>query len=197
MSDVVISKEGEAYHELFCPYLGKIKKWHRKQISEDEARKRGYRECKFCRSVQGIVYKYKKIGKYDVSYDKVDNALCVKTEVGFWKLKWREASQDWQLFHMNHRGWKHFDQTYPAKKLMRGSFHRQDDFRPTTSVGKALSYIENHDLNYKQAEENIKLMPKNTPEQRRHYRNQKKRKTNESIRNVYKLFEELEKEKMK
>lgn len=196
MSNVIISKrERDVYHEDFCPYANQIQKRYRKYIDEDEAIKRGYRECKFCHSVRGIVYKYKKTTDYQVFYDPMDDAFCVKTLAGFWKLIWRENNKVWHVFHMNHKGWKAFNPELPAKVLMRGSFHRQDDIHQTGSVAKILSYIFKHDKAYQQAETDIRQMKKTTHKQRVSYRKQKCRKKREQIRTVFKIFNQLEKEK--
>lgn len=196
MSDVIISKrEIGSYHEMFCPYSNAIYKSNRIYISEEDAIKRGYRECKFCHSVRGIVYKYKALNNLEISYDKIDDALCVRTQIGFWKLCWRDQQQAWYLFHMNHKGWKSFNDKYPSKFLMRGSFHRQDDFPPTTSISKAISYIDSHDKNYKIAEENVQKMSKTNSKQRKWYRIQKERKKREKIKNVFSIFKEIERAK--
>ena len=194
MNLVVISKrEKGAFHEEYCPYVKRIQKRFRRRVPEDEAVKRGYCECKFCRSVRGIVYKYRTSTDLDVSYDKIDDAMCVRTPVGFWKLIWRENYQVWHLFHMNKKGWKHFDSNLQSEKLMRGSFHRQEDFIPTASAEKAVKYILSHDNSYQIAEEQgVEKMPQRTPKQKLHYRQQKNRKKKESIRNVFKIFDELE-----
>ena len=78
---------------------------------------------------------------------------------------------------------------------MRGSFHRQDDFPPTTSISKAISYIDSHDKNYKIAEENVQKMSKTNSKQRKWYRIQKERKKREKIKNVFSIFKEIERAK--
>ena len=196
MGDVIVSQEeGRVYHELWCPYVNRIRKKKKKQMDESTAIRKGYRECKFCRSVRGIAYKYRNSSDMHVVYDSVDNALCVRTDVGFWKLLWREESQNWHLYHQNHRGWKSFDSNLPDKELMRGSFHRQVDVAPTIGIGKVLTYIRSHDKNYKIAETDIRQMKKRTPKQRDHYRRQKARKKRESVKNVYRIFDEIERSK--
>ena len=196
MNKVIIStNERGVFHEEYCPYAERIQPKYRKRIPEDKAIEKGYCECKFCRSVRGIVYKYRKTTDYDVYYDDIDNALCVKTEVGFWKLIWREQYQDLVLFHMNHRGYKAFNPELPAKVLMRGSFHRQEDFKASWSVSKALKYIDSHDHYFKLGEDNLKTMPQNTSKQRLRYRQQRNRKKKESIYNIMRIFNQLEKEK--
>ena len=192
MSNVIISrKKGEVYHEPFCPYVNYIGKKEKRSISEEKAINLGYRECKFCHSVRGISYNYRKNTDYCVSYDPVDDALCVRTDAGFWKLIWRDNIQRWHLFHMNHHGWHSFDPKLPSRILARGSFHRQSDFSPTTSVDCALHYIYAHDKNYGIAEQDIRKMPKNTKKQRSFYNIQKNRKKREGVREVYRIFDEL------
>lgn len=200
MSEVVIStKERSVFHELYCPYIKRINKKNRKQIDEQEAIRRGYCECKFCRSVRGMVYKYRGVvglqwsqnSFIDILYDAIDNAFCARTPVGFWKLIWRDNTEEWHVFHMNHKGYKCFDASLSSEMLMRGRFHRQDDFRSTTSISKALKYIRDHDRNYSLAETDIRKMPKRTHEQKKRYNQQKKRKKREAIKNVYKAFNKI------
>ena len=199
MSDVVYSRNSKKiFHELYCPYAKRIEKKYRVQISDEQAVKEGLQECKFCRGIKGFIYKYRDISDYELSYDKIDDAMCVRTPVGFWKIFWRDTTECWHLFHMNGKGWHHFNPELPTKKLMRGAFHRQERFLPTGSLNKVMQYIRSHDECYRQAEEHgLKSMPQNTPKQKLHYRQQKNRKRKEGIRNVLKIFQELEKEKTK
>jgi len=192
MSDVIVSTEGGVFHEEFCPYILRIQRKNKRQMPEEKALHKGYCECKFCRSIRGLVYKYRHESDLNVSYDPIDQAFCIRTKVGFWKLIWRENKQVWHLFHMNHRGWKCFDEKLPSKELMRGSFHRQEDFRECGKISKAIKYILSHDKNYQLAEEDIRKISRNTPAERKHYRQQKNRKKRESVKNVYRIFDELE-----
>lgn len=196
MSKVIISaNEKGVFHEEFCPYVKRIQTKYRRRINEEKAIEKGYCECKFCRSVKGLVYKYRQLSNFDICYDSVDDALCVRTDVGFWKLIWREQYGNWVLFHMNHRGYKSYNSELPSNVLMRGSFHRQEDFKATTSVSQALQYIESHDKAFRLGEENVSLMPKNTQKQRLRYRQQRNRKHRESVHNVLTIINNLEKEK--
>lgn len=193
--DVVISKYTKgAYHEVWCPYVKKMQRSHRMYLSEEKAVKRGYCECKYCHSPRGYVTKYKKDHTIhsDISYDPVDDAFCVRTKVGFWKLIWRDNIQRWQLFHMNHSGWDCFNPKLSNEKLMRGSFHRQLDFAPTTSLKKAISYIEEHDKVYALSKDGVKNLPENNSKNRHNKKRVKNAQKRKSIRNVYKIFEELE-----
>lgn len=192
MSNVIISrKEKGVFHELWCPYAKRIKKENRQERPEEIARKKGYCECKFCRSVRGIVYKYRQDG-FNVFYGAEDNTFCLRTNIGFWKLKWYENIQMWHLFHMNNKGYKSFNPELPTKVLMKGSFHRQEDFMKTSSVSKAVNYILAHDRSYQTLEEGgLKRLPRNSPKQKLHYRQAKNKQRKESIRNVYKILKNL------
>ena len=197
MGDVVIStKERSVFHESYCPYAKRINKKYKRYISEDLAHSKGYCECKFCRSVKGIIYKYRcKLPSVNISYDPIDNAMCIRTDIGFWKILWRDNIEKWQLFHMNHTGWKCFNPKLPDKTLMRGSFHRQFDCRSTSNAEKIIEYILSHDRNVQIIETSgIKNLQKSTPKQKVNYRKAKNRKRKEDIKNVFKIFKEIEKE---
>lgn len=195
MSKVVVSRfEKKVYHEEFCPYAKRIK--YHKWMSVDKAEEKGYCQCSFCHGVQGLVYKYNKLkpadAEYELSYDKVDDAFCVRTEVGFWKLIWRDKSETWATFHMNHKGGGCFDPEKSSKDLMRGSFHKQKDLTPTASISRIMTYILSHDKNYKIGDDKVEQMPRNNSKQRSEYRRTKKRLQKEKVRNVFNIFKELE-----
>ena len=195
--DVILStrKKG-AYHDDFCPYLKLIPTKYQKTVDEREAKHQGYHECRFCSSVRGIVYKYRKNG-YDehtelqFSYDPVDQAVCVRTKIGFWKIIWRDVAQDWYLYHMNGHGYKGYDPERSDRDLMRGSFHRQKDFRPTDSLVKTLNYIIEHDHSREVSDEDYRKLPSATPKQRFYKGVAKARKRKAETYRVYQLIDEL------
>lgn len=193
MSMVYMSKKaGKVYHELWCPYIAKLDKTERISIDEDKAIRDGHCACKFCSNVLGYVYKYKGLVGGEVIYDPVDNALCVKTKVGFWKILWSDSSQDWRLFHMNHGGWGGFDASKPAKELMRGSFHRQGDVKSNTSLNKLLSYIIRHDRDYYWVKVNgVEKLPRKTNKQKKYYKQAKQRQKKDAVKRVYELLDSV------
>ena len=195
--DVLLSTRGKgAYHDEFCPYVKLIPKKYLKTMDDRKARQKGYHECRFCSSVRGIVYKYKKTAPTNMkglrfSYDPIDQAVCVRTNVGFWKIIWKDNCQDWYLFHMNGHGYKSFDPERSDRDLMRGSFHRQKDFKPTESVAKTLYYIIEHDKCRAMGEDGYKKMPTATPRQRFYRGVAKARKKKAETHRVYQLIDEL------
>lgn len=191
MSDVLVSRNGKkVFHENFCPYILRTERKSRKTIDEEEAEEKGYRECAFCRSVKGIVYKYRMSG-FDAFYDSVDNAVCIRTDVGFWKAIWEEEEQQWKLFHMNHGD---FNPEKDPKRMMRSHFHRQRDVMPSTSLAKLVAYIQRHDDSILRYEDDFHKMPKTSPKQRKYYKHAKNRAKKKSIRNVYKILDQIKME---
>lgn len=191
MGDVLVSRTGKkVYHENFCPYILRTKKKNRKTLNEEEAKNLGYHECSFCRSAVGLAYKYRNSGLV-TSYDSVDNAVCVRTDVGFWKAIWMDDGQKWKLFHLNHGD---FDLKKKPKELMRCHFHRQRDVPLTDSLGSIIAYIRRHDESVKTYEGDYRKMPTATPMQRKYKKRAKNREKKKSIRNVYKILDQIKME---
>lgn len=187
MSMVYISLDGKTYHEGWCPYVRRMKK--RNLIQEKAARERGMCECKFCRSAKGLVYRYRYLllGEMECYYDKVDDAVCFKTDAGFWKLIWMD-DETWHLFHLNHGCfWKE----RPVEHMMRRSFHRQVDVPPSTSIAKIVNYIREHDKNLVLTDGDYRKMPRATKKQQKYYKKAKKKARKKSVQNVYKILDEL------
>lgn len=185
---VYVGKCSETFHEWWCPYKARIKIFT--MLDEQDARNKGYCECKFCRSTKGLAYRYRKwplIG-LDSFYDPIDDALCFKTKAGFWKLIWYENELAWHLFHLNHGC---FWENRPVKHMMRRTFHRQTDMQPTSSVAKIANYIIKHDENYTRTDGDYHKMPRTSKKQKKYYQQAKKRARKKSVRNVYKILDEL------
>lgn len=193
MNMVWVSKHGrKVFHESFCPYLKKGENKYNFPLSEKQAVDQHYRECKFCRSVKGLAYKYRDmLPDVESSYDPIDNAVCFKTKVGFWKSVWMENSQEWLLFHLNQR---HFNPKAPSKVLMRKSFHRQVDVPATTSLAKVTAYIKRHDGDKENYGDDYHDLPRNSKKQKKFYKQAKKRAQKKSVRNVIKLLDQLKTE---
>ena len=189
---VIISKETKIYHEHWCPYVSKMNKKNRREEKLHRAINRGYHACKFCFSLKGEAFRAKRYAGINAYYDALDEAICIKTELGFWKAKYNEVAQDYTLFHMNHGGYKCFDPKFPPNKLARGCFHRQKDFRPTPDLEKIYRYIKHHDENKKLYMEDYRKMPKGTKLQRKYYEQAKKRKQRKDAKRVDQLLEEIQ-----
>lgn len=190
MNMVYVTRTGKkVYHDDFCPYIAK--KENLIVLGESVAEERGYRPCKFCFSSKGIVFKCRHIIGVQSIYDPVDDAVCFRTKVGFWKVIWRDNIGKWHLFHLNSGK---FDPNAKSKNLMRRSFHRQYDLRETESIDKVLRYILEHDKSMFNSEGDYRKLPKNTKKQKRYYNQAKKRAKRKSVRNVYKLLDQIKME---
>lgn len=188
---VIVGRNGKkVFHENFCPYALKIKPENRIFPDNKTLKKKGYRECSFCRSVRGLVYKYRKSG-FDTFYDPVDNAVCIRTEVGFWKAIWMDEEENWKLFHLN-RG--DFDSNVKPSILMRRRFHRQKDVLQTESLAHIVAYILRHDKDMKIYDGDYHKMPRQTAKQRKYYKSAKNRAKKKSVRNVYKILDKIKME---
>jgi hypothetical protein len=188
---VVVSRENKkVFHENYCPYARKIKLENRLFISDFEAERRGYHECKFCRSVKGMAYKYKcKSKKFQTSYDPKADALCIRTDVGFWRVIWSQEEEGWKLFHLNHGD---FNSNLETKVLMRRRFHRQWDVVETTNLKKIFDYIRHHDSDYAKYGNDYHKMPTQTSQQKKYRQHAKNRARKKSIRNVYKILDQIQ-----
>lgn len=187
MKMVLVARNGrKIYHDTFCPYVADKNNFT--VLGEPVAVERGYRPCKFCFSIRGIVFKCRHVHQLESIYDPVDDAVCIRTDVGFWKVIWRENSGRWHLFHLNSGK---FDPKAPSKNLMRRSFHRQYDLRETPSINKVVNYIREHDKSIVDTEGDYHKLPKTTKKQKRYYEQAKKRAKRKSVRNVYKILDEL------
>ena len=188
---VIVSRFGKnTFHENFCPYARKIKNENRLILSEFEAERKGYHECSFCRSARGMAYKYR-FGEFETAYDPSDEAMCIRSEVGFWKIIWSKNVEGWKLFHLNHCD---FDPKASSKELMRRGFHHQWDVTPTSSIPKIMKYIRNHDSDYARYGDDYHKMPTQTAKQKKFRKHAKNRAKKKSIRNVYKILNEIKME---
>lgn len=195
MSNVVISANGgSTYHQEFCPHARRITQSNRTLVDEYFARTNNYKPCAFCCSPKGLAYKYRNMNGGESFYDPVDDAICIKTKVGFWKIIKDKRTNLWKLYHMNHNGYKSFDSNRSPEELMRGNFHRQDDVSKTSDIDDLVTYIRKHDHSRAIYEDDYRRMPKSTKQERKYYRQAKKRKRRESIKNVYALLDKIKME---
>lgn len=189
---VVVSRTSkQAFHENYCPYVRRIHKKNRIFISDFEAERLGYHECLFCRTAKGIVYKYRNHCEFEVGYDPIDEAVCFRSPVGFWKLIWSSEVEGWKLFHLNHC---EFKSEASMKELMRGHFHHQWDVSPTASITKIIAYIKHHDTDYAKYGNDYHKMPTQTAQQKKYRKHAKNRAKKKSIRNVYKILDKIKME---
>ena len=168
---VVISKRSKlkVFHEPYCPYAKRMIGKYKRNLTEEQARSRGYSECSWCGGIHGTYLRMKAfpqafpkdLSELGLSYDFENQAVCFRTKIGFWK------------------GW----------------FHRQVDMSTTKKLGYILKYIVDHDKAKAIMEDDWRKLPKSTKQQRRYYRQAKKRERKKSIQRVDEIFRQLENER--
>lgn len=190
------------YHRAECPYARKISDKHRRTVTVEQAKSRGYKECAWCGGIHGLYldlrdhpegHRKKMMEMMRLSYDSDNQAICFRTEVGFWKVFWSEDERAYKLWHLNHG---HFSHKATDRQLMKRSFHRQVDVDPTKKIGKILQYIYDHDKAKKIIDKDWRKLPKSTAQQKRYYKQAKRREEKKSFRRVEELFKQLERERM-
>ena len=186
------------YHETGCPYVKKMKGKYDRYSSADAASAHGYRACMYCGGIHGI---YLKLQRYPnmyekakesmaFSFDRVDHGLCIRTDVGFWKVLENKSTGEYRLWHLNHGA---FDPDIPDKQLMRRAFHRQADVKATKNVGRIIYYIANHDKAKRIMDDDWKKLPNKTPKQKKYYKQAAKREQRKQAKRLDELFKKLEK----
>lgn len=197
---MVISKKSSQmiYHEEDCPYVKRMNKKYRRNISEDAAKDKGYHACSYCGGLHGMYLRFRDNPNYfqmqskglSVSYDQVDRGLCFRTANGFWKVLTRGPIETYKLWHLNHG---HFDPDLSDKELMRRTFHRQSDVKSTLNMGRIIQYISDHDKAKKIIDKDWKKLPKATPKQKKYYKQAQKRAKRKENKRIDELFKRLEK----
>lgn len=200
---MVISKKSrqKIYHDEWCPYAKRVGRKYRREVTTDEAKRRGYVPCAYCGGMHGI-YKVmlmdqnlfgKPRKKLKFSYDRGDQALCFRSNVGFWKIKQNQHTNLYNLYHLNKGS---FYQSATDKQLMHGYFHRQRDVDGTDSMQKIVNYIYEHDKAKQiMCDNNYRNLPQKTKKQRKYYKQAKKKAIRKEINRVNDIFAKLERER--
>ena len=198
---MIISKKSKekVFHEETCVYVKRMNKKYRQFIHSDQALARGYRECSWCCGLHGayvkmqhdpIIYGEKPRKNMTESWDRIDKALCFRTDCGFWKVLNNKGDGMYRLWHLNQN---HFESNLTDKELMRRVFHRQKDVSETKNIGNLIRYIAEHDKAKKIIEKDWKQLPKKTPKQKKYFKQAQKREQKKQRERIDKLFEKLEK----
>lgn len=185
-----------------CPYARRIKKENRQHVEESRATQNGYCACSWCLGQHGAYLRLMKnpnqFGKFKIRmmyyWDRENKALCVKTKAGMWKIT-RDDFEDATVFHMNSSVFNKFKETSGWPKTQRKHFHKQTDIDPNSSLSRILYYISEHDRAKLVSGGDWKKLPQDTKRQKKHYKSAKKREQKKQIRNVYKIFKQLEQKK--
>ena len=190
----------KVWHHPWCPYAKRIHWKYRSQSIRDWLVDNGYHECSWCGGIHGAYLEMKKYPKcypeelqsMKLSYDFTYNAICLRTQQGFWKLRWSERKQGYTLLHLNG---DQLDTNATDQELMKRPVHRQVDVKITTNIGSIIKYIDKHDKARVIMEDDWRKLPKKTKVQKKYYKQAKNREIRKSIHRVNEIFKELERSK--
>ena len=187
----------KVYHEDWCPYVplkatfGKLKNWVKS--TKENAIKAGYSPCKWCCGMHGLYLELKENNRYDdirLCYERKHNRICFRTSNGFWNIRKGDNGLFW-LYHLNHGL---FDPMAKDSELMTRKHHRQKDVKETESIGYIMNYISKHDRMKPIIDKDWRKLPKTTKKKRKYYNQAKKRAERKAVRNLDRLFKQIENE---
>ena len=199
---MIISKRkgSNIYHETWCPYAKKIQLKYRRNVDIETAKECGYKECRYCGGMHGT-YKtlirdpgsYGKMRrKFAISYDRKDNALCFRSDIGFWKILRNNVTGKMYLYHLNK---SNFSPNVSDKYLMRRLFHRQTDVAPTSNLARIIQYIYEHDKAKRMMwDGDYRKLPQKTKKQKQYYKKARQKQIRKEINRVNDIFAKLERE---
>ena len=193
------NSKNKIYHEDWCPYVpikakfGKLSQWTattKKNVIED-----GYKPCKWCCGMHGLYLRLKERNRHNdirLCYEWEHQRICFRTENGFWNVREGDNGMFW-LYHLNHYL---FDPDAKDTELMKRKHHRQKDVKETEDVWHIMDYISKHDRMKPIVDQNWRRLPKTSRKKRKYYNQAKKRAERKAVRNLDKIFKQIENERM-
>ena len=200
---ISINSKAKKYHADWCPYTVRMDPRYKRKLMKEAAEERGYTACSWCGGVHGtyLVIRnnekmYPKVRKkIRFSYDRSDNGICLRTDIGFWKVIKDKNEQNYKLYHLNRVC---FDADAADQELMKGIYHRQADVKATNKLGNILDYVYEHDKAKQIIEEDgYRKLPTSTKKQKRYFKSAKKKARKQQQRRVDEIFKQLEIERSK
>lgn len=192
MSVIVSANSREkVYHYGGCCCERKIRESNKIKLDLDEARAQGYRRCKCCKTRErhipiehGFHVNMGHIPNLEYRYDTHSDTFYFRTDSGFWKAFWRDG---YVLYHRN---------TYIDKlsfdKLKYGNvFHRQEDVRMGTSLGKMVNYLVAHDKAMKVIDVDYRKLPQTTRREQEYFKKARSISKKRSLRRLDNLLDQI------
>ena len=135
---------------------------------------------------QDVAEKFCK-NQHNMDMDLVGNMVYVRTDVGCWKIHYKNREQKFILFHRN------FVKGHIAlEDVEKAPYHRQKDMYEAGSILKLLQYIQGHDEFRQFGPADYRQMPQRTRRQRNYYQAAKRIQEKRSARRVDYLFRMIE-----
>lgn len=190
-----VAKKNRIYHKDGCMYAKRIKYDHVMRIPLENAVDKGYCMCKYCAGLKGDVRVQKKSlerrnkkNSMQFHYDQATDTLFVATNIGFWKIYWKEEIQSYLLYHRNE-----YNKNISLETAMYGDFHRQGDVRPTDMLNSLLDYIHAHDTSKVIIADDYRKLPQKTKKQKKYYKCAERKARRKQAFRLDMIFASLEK----
>lgn len=184
-------KKDRIYHKKGCIHEQRIKAGNHLTVTVMQAKRKGYRECKYCAGLRGDarIQQRKHVTRKDVTftYVKQENELYIATWIGFWKVCVQRRSGEYLLYHRNS-----YTVGMNVTEAIKGEFHRQSDVEGTTSMDCLVEYILKHDRAKVTVMDDYKKLPRRTRKERYYYQLAERNNRRKAMRRVNKLFALLE-----
>ncbi len=137
--------DGRIYHYPGCHYIKNTLPRYRLRQSREDMERYGYRPCKCCNTMKFRLEKeqdnLQRYSEYkELEFKMVSEALYIRTGISCWKIVYWTDTQDFAIFHRNHKG-RPLSFEHPERE----QYHRQKDIRSVTSLIDAFRYIYKHD----------------------------------------------------
>ena len=180
------------YHRAECFYEKRIKYGNRLMISKAFAESKGMCACQYCCGFKGEIRTRTAEMKsweetYDLSIMYKYNSLYVLTDMGCWRIFYKQDIGKYILYHKNY-----YDKSLEKNDAIMGKYHRQRDVKETESLERLMSYISKHDKAKAVIMDDYKKLPQTTKAQKKYYRQAKNRAHRSAVRRVDYLFSLLE-----
>lgn len=195
IGSAAVAKKNRIYHKDGCIYAKRIKFDNVKRLSLEKAINKDVCFCKYCAGLKGDMRiqkksfeKRNKKNSMLFHYDQNTDTLYVSTNIGFWKIFWKEELQSYLLYHRNE-----YDKSITLETATYGEYHRQRDVKPTDMLNSLLDYIQAHDISKAIIADDYRKLPKKTKKQRRYYRCAERKERRKQALRMDMIFASLEK----
>ncbi len=161
-------------------------------ISQSFAENNGMCACQYCNNFRVEIRTRADAMKsweetYNLSIMYKYNSLYVLTDMGCWRIFYKQDIGKYILYHKNY-----YDKSLEKNNAIMGKYHRQRDVKETESLERLMSYISKHDKAKAVIMDDYKKLPQTTKAQKKYYRQAKNRAHRSAVRRVDYLFSLLE-----
>lgn len=193
MRIISLISPGNVYHKDGCPYVQKISGKYKKWVNVNDRRYRKYRECKYCGGIRGYARvfgkrpeRHSKEKKVSCYYEKATGYIYLKTDIGFWKIVYKQDTKRFLLFHLNR-----FDPSKKVKEMMKDRYQRQNDVGPSDNFDSLVNYIVAHDKSKKIMADDYRKLPHKTFKEKKYYEKAKQKAKRQESKRMEELFESI------